>query len=239
MINLRRLHIGKILNQNPSMLELYLKMPQPLAKILYRSVRATIAKDQRQGRFDVAFRHIAREGIQGDYLEFGVFRGASMMMAYRRAMRENLRDMRFFAFDSFAGLPSSEGNFEKGTMACQEQHFLKLLAQYGMDLSRVTTVKGWYNESLTDGLKRLHALTNAAIVNVDCDLYESTQPVLAFLADILKPGSIVMFDDWYHFAHEKNPEQYGEERAFLEWPESKNFQLFYDVPGCSRSFVRI
>ena len=34
---------------------------------------------------------------------------------------------------------------------------------------------------------------------VDCDLYQSTVPVLAFLADLLQDGTVVLFDDWYCF----------------------------------------
>ena len=240
MTNPRSLPIGMLLNRHTSLIDAYLRIPQPLAKLLYRSVRATIAKDPRQSQFDAVFKHVICESIPGDYLEFGVFRGSSMALAYKCATRGHLEKMRFFGFDSFEGLPDSEGGvFEKGTMVCSQKQFLKLIAQYGIDTTRVTTVKGWYKESLTAQLRQTHALTQAAVVNIDCDLYESTKIVLDFIADLLKPGSILIFDDWYHFAHKVNPAQYGEQRAFEEWHISKYFRVFKDVVGRSKSFIRI
>ena len=43
--------------------------------------------------------------IQGDYLEFGSFRGNTLTTAFLSAKRFGLNSMRFFIFDSFEGLP--------------------------------------------------------------------------------------------------------------------------------------
>ena len=86
---------------------------------------------------------VSREGIAGDYLEFGVYSGQSFIEAYRsaqwiadrergrerkeRAIRvlTNLANIRFFAFDSFTGLPHSDADnrFRKGELACSMEQF--------------------------------------------------------------------------------------------------------------------
>jgi macrocin-O-methyltransferase TylF-like protien len=53
--------------------------------------------------------HVAESKIKGDLLEFGVYRGTSFISAFKQAQEHRLTHMRFFAYDSFAGLPNDEG----------------------------------------------------------------------------------------------------------------------------------
>ncbi len=54
----------------------------------------------------------------------------------------------------------------------------------------------------------------AAIVFIDCDLYESTRDVLLFLKRKMIPGGVIIFDDWFCF---KGNLERGEQKAFNEW----------------------
>jgi hypothetical protein len=83
-----------------------------------------------------------------------------------------------------------------------------------VDLSRVKLVPGWYDKTLNDKTKRELQIKKAAVVWVDCDLYESTVPVLDFITDYVQSGTIILFDDWYCFKADPNR---GECRAFNEW----------------------
>ena len=49
---------------------------------------------------------------------------------------------------------------------------------------------------------------------IDCDLYSSTRDVLSWLENLLKDGSILIFDDWETFGN--NP-GLGQQRAFGEF----------------------
>jgi len=49
---------------------------------------------------------------------------------------------------------------------------------------------------------------------IDCDLYDSTVPVLEYLAPRLTVGSVVVFDDWRCY---RNHPDFGEQRACREW----------------------
>ena len=41
--------------------------------------------------------------------------------------------------------------------------------------------------------------TKAAVIYIDCDLYDSTVPVLEWVVDFLQVGTVIVFDDWYCF----------------------------------------
>jgi hypothetical protein len=150
----------------------------------------------------------------GDYLEFGVFNGTSMICMYRALTALKLDHVRLFGFDSFEGLPpDEEGHWgHGGRFSCDLDTVKRILRHEGVDLDRITFVKGFYRDTLTIDLLDRHGLKNAGIVMVDCDLYRSTVECLSF-ADQLISESIVCFDDWYPLS-EKNM---GEKRAFDEF----------------------
>ena len=51
-----------------------------------------------------------------NYFKFGVARGTSVIASYMIARSKGL-DISLYAFDSFKGLPSDEGDFGQGDMA--------------------------------------------------------------------------------------------------------------------------
>lgn len=80
---------------------------------------------------------------------------------------------------------------------------------------RVILHKGFYSETLKEKLE-----TKAAIVHLDCDLYQSTAEVLWGLHDqgALQDGTVMLFDDWN--CNKGNP-NYGERRAWREYLEGQ------------------
>jgi O-methyltransferase len=48
------------------------------------------------------------------------------------------------------------------------------------------------------------------VIWVDCDLYESTVPVLDFITEYIQDGTVIIFDDWYSFR--ADPDR-GEQKA--------------------------
>jgi hypothetical protein len=61
------------------------------------------------------------------------------------------------------------------------------------------------------------------MVFIDCDLYHSTNDVLAFAAGNLSDGGILAFDDWFCF--NGDPEK-GEQKAFWEYKTAHPELLF-------------
>ncbi len=188
-----------------------------------------------------AARFAANDKIEGDYLEFGVFQGDAFQKAYhaikstferRIAMTYNASpddarqrqavwdQMRFFAFDSFEGLPALEGvdqqttDFAQGQYAAGLDEFRNNIAHHGVDLQRVVCVPGWFDQTCVPQTIQQHNMRRASIIWVDCDLYNSALSVLQFITPLLQDGTVIIFDDW--FAYRGNP-RLGEQRAFAEW----------------------
>jgi O-methyltransferase len=165
------------------------------------------------------------DGSRGDYLEFGTYRAQSFLAFYKTAEKYGLKDMRFFGFDSFEGLPETatcpapkeddgKRGFLAGNYACSQDEFRDILTKNDVDLSRVTLVPGFYSDSLTERKKKELAIEAAGIVNIDCDIYESTVDVLAFITSYLRNGTLLLFDDW--LAYDSHPFR-GERKACHEW----------------------
>lgn len=160
-------------------------------------------------------RIIDRRGADavGDYLEFGVFNGTSMICMYRALEAAGLRHVRLFGFDSFEGVPDDEEkHWARGMFSCDLETTREILTREGVDLSRVILVKGFYQDTLTPELRARHAMRRAGVVMVDCDLYRSATECLAFAEPLLDDETVVCFDDWNPLAERGM----GEKRAFDE-----------------------
>jgi hypothetical protein len=159
-------------------------------------------------------------GEDGDYYEFGLFRGYTFWFAQNACRELGIAKMHFYGFDSFGGLPPIEGvdltnnQFFEGQFESSEEEVVRNLSKRGVDWSRTTLVEGFFSDSLTEELKRRHAFRQVSIAFIDCDLYSSTREVLVWLNGLLTDGSIILFDDWYSFG--PSPEL-GQQRAFREF----------------------
>jgi hypothetical protein len=192
---------------------------------------------------DKALTRLEQSGVRGDYLEFGLYRGYTFLHAQQAADRVGFSSMRFFGFDSFEGLPEVEGPdrkagfFISGDYRCGKKEVLDKLSERGFDWTRAALIEGYYDASLTQEVKESNNMGPAALILIDCDLYQSTVPVLAFVADMLQEGTIVLFDDWFCFGE---AEDQGELRAFREFlsahPEWSAEPIF-TFPSYGRGFI--
>lgn len=232
-------------------------MATSLARMNVRSLRkwATLAltraklleTSKQQGQREMiahAFNYVAFSQVEGDYLEFGVYRGDSFINAWDAARVAGRHGARFYAFDSFRGLPDpeasasdAEGEFVKGQFSAERALFEKNLRRAGVDGGRVTVVDGFYDATLPNTAPKDLGLGAAAIVWIDCDLYVSTICALQFVTDLLQDGSVLIFDDWHCF---RSRPDLGEQRACAEWLEA-NPQLslspYRDFHWAGRSFI--
>lgn len=164
--------------------------------------------------------YVSASELEGDYLEFGVFRGGTFISAINTAKRKKLKKMKFYAFDSFQGFPKISGvdlefeQFKKGGCNFSEENFRNNLQKGKVDLNNVVITSGFFEKTLNTDTKNSLNLKSVAVIWVDCDLYESTVPVLKFITNYITDGTIIVFDDWYHFRG--RPDR-GEQKAFREW----------------------
>jgi hypothetical protein len=185
---------------------------------------------------EIALDFVVANNVIGDYLEFGVFRGKSFAHAYKfyterfsgyKKLKEIFAEdpflnqqTKFFAFDSFEGLPQDNDTdiplhwIGSDTMKCDKNTFVKSLQEYGVDLSAVNIIEGFYENSLCDSLFDTFNLKQAAVIHIDCDLYSSTKTVLNFITPLIADGTVFVFDDFFYY---KGHPSKGERGAFNEW----------------------
>jgi Macrocin-O-methyltransferase (TylF) len=122
----------------------------------------------------------------GLHLEFGVYKGDSINLLAKLAPGRH-----FTGFDSFEGLPET---WSMGSRAGAFNVGGKLPAVK----KNVTLVKGFYNVTLP-GYGAENKERVVAFIHVDCDLYSATRDVLAYLRPMMRPGTILVFDEFYNY----------------------------------------
>jgi len=176
-----------------------------------------------------ALRFLYKSETVGDYFEFGVFQGRSLVTAHKINTQLQAPTRHFYAFDSFSGLPqlSAEDTledysvFHEGQFAVSKDQVAQNLANHGVPEKDVTLIEGFYDSSLADpATAATVGDAQAALVHIDCDLYSSAIPCLKFMESRMVDGAILMFDDW--FCYRGRPDQ-GVHRAFDEWAVTAPF----------------
>ena len=191
-----------------------------------------VEDSQRLTALDFAVDIVSGDQIEGDYFEFGVYKGSSFARVYNRLRNNDNRNVflkrRFFAFDSFEGLPDSNEEhlpeqYAKGAYSSGLKTFYSNIKRRRVDLGKVVAVKGFYNESLTEDLRAKHSMGKLALAYFDADLYESTIDALNFVTPHVQKGTILVFDDWFRHRSSKTE---GVQRACNEWLEANpNIEL--------------
>ncbi len=161
---------------------------------------------------------IAKNGL---FLEFGVFQGESINFCADLAPKK-----KFIGFDSFEGLPETWGGKEaKG-------HF-DLQGKLPPVSKNVKLEKGWFNESLPKYLeKNTH---DVAFLHIDCDLYSSTKTIFEKLANRIKIGTVIVFDEYFNYPNW----QKHEFKAFQEFVQEHNVKYEYLAMGVLDMAVEI
>jgi SAM-dependent methyltransferase len=150
------------------------------------------------------------------YLEFGVAGGQSFRWWLERNKHP---ESRFFGFDTFEGLPEKWGAFEKGSMA------------YALDSLQITDTrasfhKGLFQQTLVPFLEEYQPGPKK-LIHIDSDLFSACLFVLTQWYRLLKPGDILLFDEFAVPQHEF--------LAFKIFTES--FYVNYDVIGAANNYL--
>lgn len=212
--------IKKIIKFPISFLYYFLMHPKRRYKFIFLFNNLFAFNKKEQILLD-AFNFVNFAKLDGDYLEFGVWKGTSLITAFHMSKRmPNLSNIRFYGFDSFEGLPAIKDidghftDFNSGEYSCSLENVKNNLINSAVDLGKVRLIKGWYKDTLNIDTAKTLDIKHAAIIYVDCDLYDSAKDVLNFITPYVMDGTIIIFDDWYCF---KGRSDSGEQRAFSEW----------------------
>ena len=141
------------------------------------------------------------DGIAGDFIETGVWRGGAVIFMRGILKAYGVEDRIVWAADSFAGLPPGDlAKYPKESPAAFDQHadlavsleqVQRNLARYGLLDGQVKFLKGWFRDTLpTAPMEKL------ALMRLDGDLYESTMDALVALYPKLSTGGFAIIDDY-------------------------------------------
>ena len=149
---------------------------------------------------------VVRQGVPGDLIETGVWRGGTsiLMRAVLAALGD--RERRVWVADSFQGLPTPDelryppdGDLEVDL----DLPWLKVsldevranFARYKLLDQQVSFLEGWFKDTLPEApIERL------AVMRLDGDMYESTTDALTALYPKLSVGGYAIVDDYGCFA---------------------------------------
>ena len=126
----------------------------------------------------------AADKIPGDLAEAGVFLGGTA----RLILSGSSPAKRLHLFDTFEGLPSSEGQFEAGEWSGAIDVVKQNLADH---LSRLDFHRGYFPDSAA-GLEHLRF----SFVHLDLDLYQSTISALEWFWPRMNPGAVLLSHDF-------------------------------------------
>jgi len=145
------------------------------------------------------------ENIKGAFVECGLANGSQLAL-----MALNSNDRLIYGLDSFEGVPlagskdtsqpgigkithDTSGNLlvSSGQAVCSLQQVEYNFVKWGIDLSNVTFIKGWFQHTLPD-----NDIGDIAMLRLDGDLYDSTRVCLEYLYPKLVSGGVLIIDDW-------------------------------------------
>ena len=161
------------------------------------------------GRTDLLGYCLSEAPADGLILEFGVENGGSI-----RALA-GMTPRPIHGFDSFEGLP------EHWTGTAERRGKFSLGGRMPAVPPHVILHKGWFDQVLPAFLAATPG--PVAFVHVDCDLYTSTRTVLAGLANRLRPGTVLLFDEYFNYPNWRHHEF----RAFQEFVQARQIQYRY------------
>jgi hypothetical protein len=136
----------------------------------------------------------------GLLLEFGVYKGDSI-----NRLAGLMPQRHWYGFDSFKGLPEAwTPGARAGAFAVQ--------SRVPPVRKNVTLIRGFFENSLPPFVVQ-HKDEQVAFMHIDCDLHSATRTVFETMGDMLMPGCIVVFDEYFNYPDWKN----GEYKAFAEY----------------------
>jgi Macrocin-O-methyltransferase (TylF) len=161
------------------------------------------------GRFDNiqnCITDILRDGVAGDLIETGAWRGGATIFMRGVLKAYGVTDRLVWVADSFEGLPKPdpvrfplEAKVQSGPVIQKAYHNLTVSIEevirnfkcYGLLDGQVKFLKGWFKDTLpTAPIKAL------SLLRLDGDFYESTRDALIHLYDRVSVGGYIIVDDY-------------------------------------------
>ncbi|MEJ8566265.1 TylF/MycF/NovP-related O-methyltransferase [Elongatibacter sediminis] len=166
----------------------------------YSEFSLTLVGRKRLDNLQHCIEDVLRNGVPGDLLEAGVWRGGCCILMRAVLAAHDCADRTVWAADSFAGLPASDESEDRDyamdasrlpVLAVTEDEVRANFERFGLLDAQTRFLPGWFDESLASA-----PIDSLAVLRIDADLYASTLTVLDTLCDKVSPGGWVIIDDY-------------------------------------------
>lgn len=183
--------------------------------LLERCCKFSMTSWQRLYNLHAAVRYLVKANIPGDFVECGVWRGGSMMMAALTLLELGRTDKRLYLFDTFEGLPMPDKKLDvdvwgnnaadgwaphRKTDQSSKWAYASLeevranMESTGYPMDKVFFIKGMVENTVP-----ANAPENIAMLRLDTDWYSSTKHELEHLFPRLSNNGTLILDDYGHF----------------------------------------
>ena len=145
---------------------------------------------------------VITDGVPGDMIETGVWRGGACILMRAVLYAHNVSDRCVWVADSFEGLPKANELQYPADVGYDFHNFVELsvaldevqenFKSYGLLDGQVKFLKGWFKDTLPTA-----PIENLALMRLDGDMYESTMDALVSLYPKLSPRGYVVIDDYH------------------------------------------
>ena len=146
---------------------------------------------------------IIANGVEGDFIETGVWRGGSCIYMAAILKANDITDRNIYVCDSFEGLPppnvsgypqdAGDNHYTVPFLAVDVDQVAANFAGYGLLNDQVRFVKGFFSDTLPQLAPDIEKLS---LLRLDGDMYESTIVALENLYPKLSVGGYVIVDDY-------------------------------------------
>jgi O-methyltransferase len=145
--------------------------------------------------------NVLKDGIPGDLIETGVWRGGTTIFMRALLKAYGVEDRRVWVADSFEGLPppnpgkypedAGDTFYQREDLAISLQEVKANFDGYGLLDDQVRFLKGWFRDTLPAA-----PIEELAVIRLDGDMYESTIDALVNLYPKLSAGGYLIIDDF-------------------------------------------
>lgn len=156
---------------------------------------------KRLDNLEAAIGTVLEDGIEGDLLEAGVWRGGASIFMQAVLTCHDATDRKVWLCDSFEGLPPPDPKFpsdagftfhEFSILAVSEEDVRRNFDRYNLSGDNLRFVKGYFENTLADA-----PVEKIALLRMDGDMYSSTISILNALYHKVTPGGFIIVDDYH------------------------------------------
>ena len=175
--------------------------------------------------FDYVTKLLSERHTGGLCLEFGVASGRSI-----NRISKSLPQFDFVGFDSFVGIKEDWKGHHAAKGAYSQNGRLPEVNK------NVELVVGWFDETLPEFIEKHDSpIANLRLLHVDSDTYEAAAAIFKELGGLLKPGTLVLFDELIGYPNWKN----GEYRALIEAQTKFGLKFEYRAFSSEQALIEI